>query len=271
MNKLELYLIKTFETFLKRPAHAVVIVSPNQRSLNSALSWLADQLVEKSVDIIDVEPDGTSIKIGQIRPLYRLAYHRRSTNSAGRVIKINQAELMTLPAQNALLKLLEEPPAGIYFLLGSHDAAALTPTILSRSQVVELPRLSRQQFFGEFTELWDEAETERRFQLSQGDPLLANDIESIEADLAQAKRLLSDPLDQVFSSLSKQKPSKAEVVNWCQSLALLCQGAIAGAKTSKEANRWVDRADAVLRANQLLNANTSHKLTLNWLLLEIRH
>ena len=41
-----------------------------------------------------------------------------------------------LQAQNALLKVLEEPPADTYFLLVVHQVSKMLPTILSRSQRV---------------------------------------------------------------------------------------------------------------------------------------
>lgn len=45
---------------------------------------------------------------------------------------ISEAELLTLDAQQALLKTLEEPPANAYILLGVRDSALLLPTIISR-------------------------------------------------------------------------------------------------------------------------------------------
>lgn len=45
----------------------------------------------------------------------------------------------TLPAQNKLLKLLEEPPKGVYFLLGVKSAYPVLSTVLSRVQKLEIP------------------------------------------------------------------------------------------------------------------------------------
>jgi len=45
----------------------------------------------------------------------------------------------TLPAQNKLLKLLEEPPKGVYFLLGARTAYPVLSTVLSRVQKLEIP------------------------------------------------------------------------------------------------------------------------------------
>ncbi len=50
----------------------------------------------------------------------------------GRVVVIHPAEAMNTNAANALLKSLEEPPAGMLFILVSHKPQQLLPTILSR-------------------------------------------------------------------------------------------------------------------------------------------
>lgn len=49
---------------------------------------------------------------------------------------ILQAEKLTDEAQNALLKLLEEPPGDCLIILGVSDEQLLLPTILSRCQIV---------------------------------------------------------------------------------------------------------------------------------------
>ena len=54
-----------------------------------------------------------------------------------RVALVHPAEEMNINAANALLKALEEPPAGAVFLLVSHRPARLLPTI--RSRCVALP------------------------------------------------------------------------------------------------------------------------------------
>ena len=54
---------------------------------------------------------------------------------------IGHADRMTVQAQNALLKILEEPPTGAVFFLLCENRAALLPTVLSRVQ-----RLNMEQF-----------------------------------------------------------------------------------------------------------------------------
>ena len=58
--------------------------------------------------------------------------------SASKAVIIEDAHLLTTEAQNALLKVLEEPPAHTILILGSDTKEALLPTILSRCQIIEL-------------------------------------------------------------------------------------------------------------------------------------
>ena len=54
----------------------------------------------------------------------------------GKVFVVREAELMSIPAQNALLKTLEEPPPGVTSILLTRSAQLLLPTTLSRCALV---------------------------------------------------------------------------------------------------------------------------------------
>jgi hypothetical protein len=62
----------------------------------------------------------------------------------GKVFIIDEAELMAMPGQNAVLKLLEEPPARVVIILVTSNEERLLPTIRSRSQRVFFSTLSEQ-------------------------------------------------------------------------------------------------------------------------------
>lgn len=65
----------------------------------------------------------------------------RSFKSRHQVIIVWLPELMGIATANKLLKLLEEPPAGVIFIMVSHDPQKLLPTILSRLQRVPVPSI----------------------------------------------------------------------------------------------------------------------------------
>lgn len=77
----------------------------------------------------------TQIKIHQIRALEDFVYvgsHRQGA----RVVVISPAEAMNVAATNALLKILEEPPASVYFILISSNDKRLLPTLRSRCRQI---------------------------------------------------------------------------------------------------------------------------------------
>lgn len=51
---------------------------------------------------------------------------------------VNRADTLTVPAQNALLKLIEEPPRNVYIFLLCENAATLLPTIRSRAPILRM-------------------------------------------------------------------------------------------------------------------------------------
>lgn len=86
-------------------------------------------------DIHVLEPEGTSIKIEQIRDLQSaLAYRGVETNR--KLFILNQADQLTVQAANSLLKLLEDPYPQTIAILLTEQPHKLLPTLLSRLQQI---------------------------------------------------------------------------------------------------------------------------------------
>lgn len=81
------------------------------------------------------------ISIEEVRRL-RLWAAQKPSEAPGRVVLFFHMEKMQVPAQNALLKILEEPPLGVHFLLTCSSAASVLSTIQSRAQILTLSPLS---------------------------------------------------------------------------------------------------------------------------------
>lgn len=81
-----------------------------------------------------------AVDIDEIR---KVAPFLRMTSSEGgwRVVIIDDADTMTRGAQNALLKILEEPPKNSILILIAHRAGALIPTIRSRTRFINFQPL----------------------------------------------------------------------------------------------------------------------------------
>lgn len=99
----------------------------------------AEEAGSEASDSADKKKLSSQILIGQIRALEDFVYiggHR----SNRRVILIEPAEAMNISAENSLLKILEEPPLGICFLLVSNRWRKLLPTIRSRCRTLMFGR-----------------------------------------------------------------------------------------------------------------------------------
>ncbi len=80
-------------------------------------------------------PHATIINIGSVREARRES-SMTAFNAGKKIFLISEAELMNEAAQNALLKILEEPPADTIFLLTTSRKELLRPTIISRCQSI---------------------------------------------------------------------------------------------------------------------------------------
>ena len=85
-----------------------------------------------------------SIPIDEIRTLQQ-RLTTRPTLGSRRVVIIDPADDLEKNAVNALLKSLEEPPAGTYFLLVTHRLGRLLPTIRSRCRLLRFAPLAEAQ------------------------------------------------------------------------------------------------------------------------------
>ncbi|MGM0471060.1 MAG: DNA polymerase III subunit delta' [Bacillota bacterium] len=95
-------------------------------------------------DIVHLQPEGSLIKIDQIRSLQQdISY--KPYESEWKIYIIPSAEDMSLQAANSLLRTLEEPPHyGVLILLSTKEELLL-PTITSRCQIIKFKSLTRDQ------------------------------------------------------------------------------------------------------------------------------
>ncbi len=99
----------------------------------------AAEVETETADAGDKKKASAQILIAQIRALEDFVFvggHR----SNRRVILVEPAEAMNISAANALLKILEEPPAGICFVLVSSRWRKLLPTLRSRCRMLMFGR-----------------------------------------------------------------------------------------------------------------------------------
>jgi DNA polymerase III subunit delta' len=118
-----------------------------QAKLHPDLQVLLPEVLRREVDwpLRSDKPDADDskrkpskqIRIDEVRDVIDAVY-KTSARGRGKVVVLHPAETLNLQAANALLKTLEEPPAGTRVLLASADATLLLPTVRSRCQLLRL-------------------------------------------------------------------------------------------------------------------------------------
>jgi DNA polymerase-3 subunit delta' len=99
----------------------------------------------KHADVTSIGLDSRSeIGIDDIRELQRLA-NLPPYEGKFKVFIIDEAECLSTEAANSLLKILEEPPQRIVWLLLAGEEGRLLPTIISRCQRLELKPVSSER------------------------------------------------------------------------------------------------------------------------------
>ena len=92
-------------------------------------------------DYYELGPDGKSIKVAQIRELQNVI-NIKPTFSKKSVYIIDDADLMTIEAQNSLLKTLEEPPEYAVIILIVHNERSILSKVKSRCVNIKFNKLS---------------------------------------------------------------------------------------------------------------------------------
>lgn len=152
-------------------------------------------LSNNNPDFFFIEPDGNSIKIEQIRNMQKTV-QEKPIISKRKVYIIDNANLMTIEAQNCLLKTLEEPPEYVtIILIGSNETDFLS-TIKSRCMIIKFKGINN-NVLREFLK--------QKYGIEN---ISENRIETFQGSIGKAielkdKQELYTKLEQIVSSFEK--------------------------------------------------------------------
>ncbi len=120
-----------------RFAKALNCASDRHRPCNQCRSCKKiDSRMHPDMVLVELPDKKKIITISQIREMESLIA-ARPNEARYRMVLISHADHMNIQAQNALLKALEEPARGTFFILMARDAATLLPTIKSRVRLLQ--------------------------------------------------------------------------------------------------------------------------------------
>ena len=189
-------------------------------------------------DYFEINKDSTeSIKIDEIRNMQEKIIERPITSSK-KVYVINNAENMTVEAQNCLLKTLEEPPEFITIILVANNENTILPTIKSRCTKVA------------FTE-------ENTKELSEEDKQRYETLEKIFGNIEKYKSI--DLLNKI-DVLYKDKDNIFENLDFINIILI---------KKAKENIKYVNYIDYVEETKNKLKSNSNYDMCIDNLILKI--
>lgn len=118
----------------------------------------------------------------------------KSYEGGTKILIVWRADKMNIAAANKFLKFLEEPPAKTIILLTAESVNDILPTILSRTQIVEVPRITDADL---------EAYLKKNFSIE--DPKAKEIVHEAQGDLNDALKLLrSGSKNEEFEKLFVQ-------------------------------------------------------------------
>lgn len=165
-------LVQHFQNVIKHRelAHAYLFAGPSGSGKVELAMWIAMRLfcinvkdgqpcgvceecqritAREHPDVVIVEPDGNAIKVDQVRFL-KAEFSKSGVEGNRKVFIVAGTETMTASAANSLLKFLEEPAGDMTALLLTTNAQLVLPTVISRTQVIEMKPLSEAELRAQF-------------------------------------------------------------------------------------------------------------------------
>ncbi|MGL5085982.1 MAG: DNA polymerase III subunit delta' [Clostridium sp.] len=109
-----------------------------------ALQILGGDYSRQYVDIINYSPKKMSFGVDEVRELIS-EVNKKPFEGDKKVIIIHEGNKLTVQAQNALLKTIEEPPNGVFIIMLCESLELILETIRSRCQIYKLTPLAKEE------------------------------------------------------------------------------------------------------------------------------
>jgi replication-associated recombination protein RarA len=264
---------KRFDEYAKNPSHAILLIAPVGTGKEAVLRKLAESILgdHPSGRLFEVAPETDKTHIG-IEAIRVIKNSVKLASSEQRVVLIPNAHTLTVEAQNSLLKILEEPPKNVTFLLSSPGKEQLLDTVVSRAQVWQLRLPTTEQLKDNFKDA-EPAKLQRALAISDRRVgLMAALLDESDAEhplliaIMRAKELLQETkferLCQV-ELLAKETGASKELLNGLELTAKAGLNAAAVNNNQPAINEWRRKLQAIAEAKKLQAASVQTKLVLS--------
>jgi len=233
---------------------------------------------QNSPGYMQISSDAGAIGIDQIRQLQSfLRLKTTGRQNIRRVVVIKDANLLTVEAQNALLKILEEPPLDTIIILTTPGDHSLKPTVYSRVQKIII-RPVNIAMARAFAKNAPAQQVDKAFALSMGDAGLFVSLINQQSDhqltaaIVKAKNLYEK---STFYKLAELDQIVKDKENLPYLMLALKRIAYAGLKQTTATNnakasaKWLKYLNSVYECEGLLKTNVNTKILLTDLFLNI--
>jgi DNA polymerase-3 subunit delta' len=156
--------------------------------------------------------DKATIGVGEVR-LFREDMFLTSTESDFKIYVIEDAECLTPEAQNALLKVLEEPPPSVIIIMLVKEGDKILTTVKSRMQFIAMSRFTVEEIDSYLTEKAHQALSVKRSSpdkykgvLLTSDGRIGEAIRLFEEKNLKAVSEERECVDRIIKSLSSKVP-----------------------------------------------------------------
>ena len=257
------------ENFAAHLPQSLLIAGPPGVGLKSSISFIAETLHIKPIYIEPEKEDKVDLEKGIISvDIIRRLYDMTKTIETGtRFIVIDYAERMTIGAQNAYLKLLEEPGTNTHFALLTHAVSRLLPTVRSRLQSLEMQPVTLKQSTDLLSEL-QVSDTQKQAQLlfiAAGLPALmvslaCNDkaFEARAHIVRDARTYLQGTVYERLKVSLKYKETRVDALAMLSDAGRLLESSIQNGQ-SRDA---IKKIDILLKTYERIEANGNVRLQL---------
>jgi len=143
------------------------------------------------VDLPDDTPESDTIKIEQIRQINK-EVGLKPYEGRKKVFIINDAHRLTIDAQNAVLKTLEEPPIDTLIILVSSKPDLLFKTIISRCQIIKFSTLKRKELKDIIKRDYGLSDTVAHFLAYFCEGRIGAALKLIDTDIFRQKNIIID-------------------------------------------------------------------------------
>lgn len=261
---------ETLSALTKQPPQGLLLVGPEGIGKRTLASLWAQQICNQSTDIRVISPDDKgTISIEAVRDLYQTT---RAKQDGRQAIIVERADRMSIEAENAFLKLLEEPRQGLTFILTSLRLESLLPTVRSRIQHIKLRPVAdsaiRSLIMSKNPGI-AQGDLAQIVFLAQGRPGVATTLLDDSSSLPKqrermqlAKHLVSaKPYDR-YSQINKIATSRDECLATLDAMTRITEVQISSATSATALQQWAQIATALEEAQNAIANNGNVKAQL---------